>query len=247
MVLIKSDDYGKLEWKNFRLYKKEFLSIVKIGVPAGLQSAMFSISNLFIASTINSFGSTVVEGNTVAQQVDGFIINSMNAITHTCLAFVSQNVGARKLDRVRKVVSYSAIITSVIALTMGVLSVLFQRPICGIITNNQDAIKIAGKRMLILGLPYFIYGIMDVYASAIRGLGKSTLAMVLTLLCCCVFRIIWIYTIYPLSPTLTNLYLVYPVSYVMGVVLQMCFYFPLQRRAEQKLKVKLPEKEELSK
>ncbi len=231
----KGKGYARLQGKYLRFYKRELIEMIKIGFPAGLQSATFAISNLLIQSTINSFGNLATTANGVAATFDGFIYNGMNAVSLSALAFVSQNLGAGKIDRVKKSVNVSIFLVAFVGLVMGLFIVLLHKPLCGIITSDPEVIAMASRRMIIIGLFYFTFGVMEVWTSAIRGLGRSLLAMSVTLSCCCVFRVVWLKTVYLLAPTLNNVYWVYAISWVLGMVLAGCFYFSTVKRVQKRM------------
>ena len=235
IVLLKSKGYAKLDLKKFRIYMPELKEMVRIGLPAGLQGCVFSISNVLIQSTINTFSKTYMTANTVASQFDGFIYNAMNAVALSCLAFVSQNYGARKFDRIRTVVRQSVLLVTVIGLVIGGGVILFSAQLCGLITDDPEIIRIAQNRLYILASTYFTCGIMDVLSNFMRGLGKSTTAMIVSLSGSCLFRIIWLKTVYLLNPTIEMVYIVYPISWVLTIGVYMIMYFPTLNHAKKEV------------
>ena len=226
IVLLKSDGYGKLDLKKLKIYLPELKEMTKIGLPAGLQGCVFSISNVVIQSTINSFAKKYMTANTIASQFDGFIYNAMNAIALACLAFVSQNLGAKKIDRVRTVVRESTALVTVVGLIVGGIIILFSEPLCRIMTKDEEIIKIAQLRLYIMASTYFTCGIMDVLSNCMRGLGKSFTAMIVSLSGSCLFRIVWLKTVYLLNPVIEMVYIVYPISWVLTIGVYMIMYFP---------------------
>lgn len=235
IVLLKGKGYAKLDLKKFRIYMPELKEMVRIGLPAGLQGCVFSISNVLIQSTINTFSKTYMTANTVASQFDGFIYNAMNAVALSCLAFVSQNYGARKFDRIRTVVRQSVLLVTVIGLVIGGGIILFSAQLCGLITDDPEIIRIAQNRLYILASTYFTCGIMDVLSNFMRGLGKSTTAMIVSLSGSCLFRIIWLKTVYLLNPTIEMVYIVYPISWVLTIGVYMIMYFPTLNHAKREV------------
>ena len=226
IVLLKSDGYGKLDLKKLKIYLPELKEMTKIGLPAGLQGCVFSISNVLIQSTINSFAKKYMTANTIASQFDGFIYNAMYAIALACLAFVSQNLGAKKIDRVRTVVRESTALVTVVGLILGGIIILFSEQLCGIMSDDEEIIKIAQLRLYIMASTYFTCGIMDVLSNCMRGLGKSMTAMIVSLSGSCLFRIVWLKTIYLLNPVIEMVYIVYPISWVLTIGVYMIMYFP---------------------
>lgn len=235
IVLLKGKGYAKLDMKKFKIYTSELKEMIRIGLPAGLQGCVFSISNVLIQSTINTFSKTYMTANTVASQFDGFIYNAMNAVALSCLAFVSQNYGAKKFDRIRTVVRQSVLLVTVIGLVIGGGVILFSAQLCGLITDDPEIIRIAQNRLYILASTYFTCGIMDVLSNFMRGLGKSTTAMIVSLSGSCLFRIIWLKTVYLLNPTIEMVYIVYPISWVLTIGVYMIMYFPTLNHAKKEV------------
>ena len=235
IVLLKGKGYAKLDMKKFKIYMPELKEMIRIGLPAGLQGCVFSISNVLIQSTINTFSKTYMTANTVASQFDGFIYNAMNAVALSCLAFVSQNYGAKKFDRIRTVVRQSVLLVTVIGLVIGGGIILFSAQLCGLITDDPEIIRIAQNRLYILASTYFTCGIMDVLSNFMRGLGKSTTAMIVSLSGSCLFRIIWLKTVYLLNPTIEMVYIVYPISWVLTIGVYMIMYFPTLNHAKKEV------------
>lgn len=229
IALLKNKGYSYLNIKKIKIYKNEFIEMLKIGIPAGLQGCVFSISNVLIQSSINKFGKVIVSANTVASQLDGFIYNAMNAVALASLAFVGQNLGAGKLDRIKRTILESTVLVTVVGLVFAVVILLFKRPLCGFFApGNEEVIKIAVHRLNIMCITYFLCGIMEVLSNSLRGIGKSTLAMVISLSGSCFFRILWIKTVCLKWTTLNAIYVVYPVSWaltslILAVVLCICF------------------------
>ncbi len=235
VVLRKEKGFARFEWKYCKIYKREFIEMIRIGLPAGIQGCAFALSNVLVQSSVNSFGSTVMAANTVAAQIDGFIYQAMNGISLATLAFVSQNYGAGKMDRVKKAVWLSVWIITAVGIVMGGLVVLLRRPLCGIITNDKEVIEKASLRIFIIGVSYFVIGIMEVMNNATRGMGRSTLAMLVNLSGNCAFRIVWIWTVFRAFHTLTCLYLVYPVSWALTCVAAFFAYRYTYRKVERNL------------
>lgn len=229
IALLKNKGYSHLNVKKIRIYKGEFIEMLKIGVPAGLQGCVFSISNVLIQSSINKFGKVVISANTVAGQLDGFIYNAMNAVALASLAFVSQNLGAGKLDRVKKVILESTAVVTVVGFIVAAIILLFKRQLCGFFAPGDDeVIKIAVHRLNIMCTTYFLCGIMEVLSNSLRGIGKSTLAMIISLSGSCFFRILWLQTVCLKWTTLNAIYVVYPISWVLtslilAVMVCICF------------------------
>ena len=234
-TLFKSNGYARLEIRYIRFYKRELVDMIKIGVPAGLQGCLFSISNVMVQSTINGYGKIIMAGNTVASQIEGFIYNACNSVSLTALAFVSQNYGAKKPDRIRKVVKEVLAVAGVLALAMSAVVVIFSKPLSLLFNDSVEAIAVAQTRLSLIGATYVLCAVMDVMGNVMRGLNKSTTAMVVSLLGSCLFRILWIHTIYLLSPSLTMLYMVFPISWILTSCIHFAIYFPTMKKVQKQL------------
>lgn len=211
--LMKSDAGYRLDLRKLRIVKHKMFSIVRIGLPAGLQGAIFSISNVLIQSSVNSFGSVAMAGNTAAQNIEGFVYTAMNAVYQTALSFTSQNFGAKKYMRMKKILIYCLILTSLVGLIMGNGALLLGRQLLGIYSSDIQVIQFGLNRMRIIASTYFICGLMDCMVGGMRGMGYSILPMFVSLTGACAFRVIWIYTIFAMNRTLSTLYISYPVSW----------------------------------
>lgn len=229
-----------LSLSELRIDPHSFLRIIAIGIPSGLQGACFSISNVLIQSSVNSFGSLAMAGNTAGSNLDGFIYISMNALHHTCMNFTGQNVGAGKYHRIPKVIGYCMAVVTAVGVAVGSLIYLLRMPLLSFYTSGEDAEAVIGygcMRLLIMATTYFLCGHMEVANGALRGMGESVIPAIISLLGACGFRILWIYTVFRAFHTLTCLYLSFPISWAItaGVQLVMCYFVRkrLIRRAEQ--------------
>ncbi len=235
ITLLKSKGYCHLDVKHIKFYKRELLEMIKIGLPAGLQGCVFSVSNVLIQSTINGYGKIIMAGNTVASQIEGFIYNACYSVSLTALAFVSQNYGAKKPERIRLVVKESIGVVAVLGIVLSGAVLLLSSPLCKIFNDGEEVIKVATNRLYLVGSTYVICGIMDVLSNVMRGLGRSTTAMIVSLSGSCLFRILWIKTFYLLNPSLTMLYVVYPISWILTVGIFVALYFPTMKKVQRKL------------
>lgn len=225
--LIKTKQAYGFSFKKIHIYKDELLEIVRIGLPAGVQGSIFSISNVIIQSTVNKFGATVVDGNAVAQSIEGFVYVSMQAVVNAALSFIGQNVGAKKYENIRKLVFLCLATVSMVGIIMGGTFYLLKRQMAGIYTTDKGSIEVACLRMNYLVLPYFVCGIMDVMVGVLRGLGKSFIPMIVSIVGVCGFRILWIYTIFykfvDFSST-QSLHLLYA-SYIISWIITLTVHF----------------------
>ena len=240
ITLFKSKECYKLSFKDLKIDKKSFFEIVKIGLPAGIQSSIFSISNVLIQSSVNMFGPTVMNGNSAAASVEGFVYTAMNSVYHASLAFMGQNVGAKKTKNIHKVMLYSLIIVTIVSITLGGILFLSGKHVLKIYTDIPDEIAVGYIRLHYLCLPYFLCGIMDVMVGCLRGLGYSTLPMIVSIVGVCGFRIFWIlvifynYTDFKNIDDLNMLYISYPISWILTFIAHFgCYIYASKKKIKQ--------------
>lgn len=218
-----------------RLYKDKLLAILKIGLPAGLQGAIFSISNVLIQSTVNSFGSIVMAGNTAAANIEGFVYVSMNSMYQAAISFTGQNMGAQKYGRVNRILSVSQGYVILFGLTLGMLAYLFGSTLLGFYTTDPEVVRYGLLRMSIICPTYFLCGMMDTMVGSLRGMGYSVIPMIVSLTGACALRIIWIFTIFKfISPTLTTLYISYPVTWAVTALAHFIVFLVVRRNYPRK-------------
>lgn len=242
ITLYRSHECYQFRFSKLIVSKKEFLEIIRIGLPAGVQSSIFSISNVIIQSSVNLFGSSVMNGNTAATSVEGFVYTSMNSVYHASLAFIGQNYGAKKIKNIKKVIIYCLIIVTMIATVLGGSLFLLHDSVLGLYTNVPFEKDVAFIRLHYLCLPYFLCGIMDVMCGCLRGLGYSTAPLIVTIIGVVGFRISWIYLIFynnlsdPLVYTDLNLLFVsYPISWIITFIVHVNTYFIVRKKVYRKL------------
>ena len=236
-ALTKREDAVRLDFRRMRIYGRSLLGMVKIGLPAGIQGSLFSISNVIIQSSVNAFGSVAMSGNAAAGNIEGFVYTSMNAIHQTAVNFVGQNYGAKKLDRIGKVTGICLAVVTVVGLVMGVGGYLLARPLLGIyITDSPEAIEVGVVRMSLICLPYALCGIMDVMTGVLRGMGASLLPMIVSVLGICVFRVVWIFTVFrsPRYHSLEVLYASYIISWVLTFITEALAFLVLLKKEKKR-------------
>ena len=237
-ALMRRTDACRLCLNKLKIYKHQMLRMIQIGLPAGVQGSLFSVSNVIIQSAVNSFGSsTFVAGNGAAGNLEGFVYTALNAFSQTVVNFVGQNAGAVQYDRIKKVFRACLLCVSVVGLTLGPL-VYFAGPalLKFYISDSEEAIAYGVIRLSFICLPYFVCGMMDVTTGALRGLGSSFIPMVVTVLGVCVLRVAWVYTIFqiPQYHTPQCLYLSYLVSWTLTFLIQFALFgFVLHKREKQ--------------
>lgn len=209
--------------------------IVKVGLPAGFQGVVFSLANVIIQSTVNSFGSTVMSGSAAAQNIESFVYAAMNAFYQAALTFSSQNYGAGKWDRVERVTILCQIFTILTGLMLGNLAYFAGHTLIGIYVQpspDREAIIAAGMlRLGRIGRMYAICGIMDTMVGSLRGIGYSVVPMIVSLLGSCALRMVWVYAIFPLNPTPDNLFLSYPITWAITGGVHVITFLIVRRKA----------------
>ena len=238
IALMKRTDSSKLYIKKIGIRKKAFFSIVKIGLPAGIQGSLFSISNVLIQSSINSFGAAMISGSSAASNLEGFVYVIMNSFHQTALNFTGQNVGTQNYKRINKIFKICIASVAVVGLVTGVSLRIFGRPLLSIyITDSNEAIEMGLIRLTYISLIYFLCGIMDVATGSIRGLGISLVPMIITILGVCAFRIFWIYTVFqiPSMHTPEGLFISYPISWVLTFVAELITFLTVCRRRKRSI------------
>lgn len=231
LCLVKMDGPCHLDFKQLKFHPDQLKLMLRIGLPAGLQGTIFSISNVLIQSSVNSFGSQVMAGNTAAGNIEGFVYNSMNAVYQTSLSFTSQNMGAKKFDRVNKILLQCLLVVSAIGLLMGGGAYLLGEPLLGIYTSSAEVISYGMIRLQYVCATYFLCGVMDVMVGTIRGMGYSIMPMLVSLTGACAFRVIWIFTIFQMNRTLDCLYISYPISWILTAGVHLICYFIVRKKA----------------
>ena len=238
-ALMRRDDECKLVIKKMRFYKAELLKAVSIGVPAGLQTSLFSISNVLIQSSVNSFGKVLMSGNAAAANIESFLYVSMNAFHQTALNFTGQNVGAGNYRRVRQVLFTCLGCVAVLGTVVGVGCYGFAPKLLSLyIPNAPESIYWGTVRMTHIFLLYALCGVMDVSTGALRGMGVSFTPMLISVVGVCGIRIGWILTLFrlPQFHTPQSLYMSYPISWILTFLGQMVLFFIIYRRRTKKLR-----------
>lgn len=233
--LLRTDGAIHLDPHRLKIDMPQLGQIIRVGLPAGLQGSLFSISNVLIQSSINSFGSIVVAGNAAASNLEGFIYTAMNAIHQADLTFASQNLGARQFGRVRRTMWACLGTVAAIGLSMGLIFLGIGSSLVSIYNSDPKVIQFGLLRLSIIMPTYFFCGMMDTMVGQLRGVGYSIMPMIVSLTGACLLRIVWIYTIFAANPTLETLYYSYPVSWFATFAIHMLCYLTLGRARLKKL------------
>ncbi len=228
--LLHSEGNYRLIPSKLRIQKSKLLRILQIGLPAGLQGSLFSISNVLFQSSINSFGATVMGGNTASGNIEGFIYVAMNSTAQAALSFSGQNYGARKYKRIDQTLCSSLLIAGIGGLILGNVIYLLGPQMLSLYTNNPEEISYGISRMQIIVCTYFLCGLMDSFSYTIRGMGLSIAPMLISLTGACLLRVIWIYTVFPAYRTPMTLYFCYPISWALTTAVYLVFYLFVRKR-----------------
>lgn len=224
--LLKTDSVYKLELKGIKISMDKFGKMFKIGLPAGVQGALFSISNVLIQSSVNSFGSVAMAGNTAGSNIEGFVYTSMNAFYQSAISFCGQNYGAKEYKRVGKALFICEVLVILVGLLLGNGAYLAGGTLLKLYSSDPEVISYGILRMRYISVIYFLCGMMDVMVGGLRGIGYSIMPMLVSLTGACLFRIVWIYTIFQEVRTLPCLYISYPISWILTFSVHLiCFLF----------------------
>lgn len=235
ICLYKTDAVYQLRFKKLRIKWSYLGQIFRIGIPAGIQSTLISFSNVLLQSSVNSFGSIAMAGYTAANNILSFLYMAANAITQACMSFTSQNYGARKPKRMDRVLVDGLILQVVFCLTLGVLAYVFGNQVSSIYTDDPNVIKCSVEIIALTTVPYFLCGFMDTFPGVLRGMGRSTVPMILCLIGTVGVRIIWIYLFFPHNRTLGYLFVSYPVSWIATILMQLVYYFIIRKEVHREL------------
>ena len=234
ITLMKIEGACRFSFAKLRFNGKELKNVLRIGIPAGVQSSLFSFSNVIIQRTVNSFGSIAVSGITASANIDDIIYVCTNAVAQTTMTFTSQNIGAKKYKNVGKVYSHCLLITFVLGNILNLLCYIFRYEMMGIFSTDPEVIAAGAERLATI-LPLHIFcSLMDVGACQLRGMGRSFEPMIITLLGSCGLRILWVFAVFPMNPTLNFLYTAYPISWTLTFAVLFIFYFIIKRKFTKK-------------
>lgn len=225
-----ADGVLHLDHRSLRFHKDVAIQMMKIGLPAGLQGCIFSVSNVLIQSSVNSFGSIAMAGNTASANLEGFVYNAMNSLYQTSLSFTSQNMGAKKYKRVDKILIECLVIVMIVGIVMGGGAYLIGTSLLSIYSSDPQVISYGLLRMSLICVPYFLCGMMDVFVGSLRGMGYSVMPMLVSLTGACLFRIIWIFTIFATNRSLFVLYFSYPVSWALTATAHLICYMIVRKK-----------------
>ena len=220
----------QLRFSKLKIEKDYMIQIFQVGVPAGIQSTVINFSNALLQSSVNSFGSVAMAGYTAANNVLGFLYVSVNSITQACMSFTSQNYAVGKHKRMDRVLIDCIVLSISVALILGGGAYLFGTYILNIYTSDADVIKCGLEILSITTVPYFFCGIMDLFPGALRGMGYSTIPMILSIIGTVGIRILWIFVFFPMHRSLYFLFISYPGSWIATIVMQVICYMLVRKK-----------------
>lgn len=226
LCLIKDDTAIHLDIRSLKINKHVLASVVRVGLPAGFQGMIFSLSNVVIQSSVNLFGDTVVSGNSSASSIEGFVYMAMNTFHQAAISFTSQNMGAGKYRRIPKILFSSLLCVTVTGIVVGWTAYLLGQPLLGIYSKTPEVIQAGMNRLSVIATTYALCGTMDVMVGMLRGLGYSIMPMIVSLLGACGLRILWIATVFqiPEYHTVRTVYLSYPMSWAVTFAVHVICY-----------------------
>ena len=234
--LLSTESCVRLFPRKLRITMDKLVLILRIGIPVGLQSSLFAISNTLIQSSINSLGAIAIAGNTAASNIEGFVSGPLGAFYSATLSFVSQNYGARKHERFNRILGASCVLITGMGLAVGLLVVAFREPLVSIFSADPDIIAYGAARMAIMAPTCFIACMAESFGNGMRGMGNSFFPMIVSLLSICVLRVVWILTVFAAYRTPFVLYFSYPLSWTVNMVILGISYFVYQRKVCARLK-----------
>lgn len=224
--LYRTESSYQLRFSRLGMKAKYVKQIFQVGVPAGIQSTIINFSNVLLQSSVNSFGSVAMAGYTAANNILGFLYVSINSVTQACMSFTSQNYAVRRFKRMDKILLECLGLTVAVSLVFGGGSYMFGSELMHIYTKSADVVACGVNIMLYTTVTYFLCGMMDLFPGALRGMGHSAVPMILSVIGTVGTRIVWIYLVFPYHRALDFLFISYPVSWLLTIIMQViCFYF----------------------
>ena len=229
-ALLNMEGPTRLFLNRLRIHPGKLREIIRIGLPAGIQSSVFSLSNVVIQSSVNSFGSVVIAGNAASSNVGNFVYQAMNTFQQAITCFAGQNIGARKPRRIVSAMKVCMFWAVSFGLVLGMLSCVFGTQLLSLFSADPAVIAAGMERQVIVCAPYFLCGMMDVMTGALRGIGYSLLPMIVSILGACAFRLFWVFTVFAAYPTLPCLMLSYPVSWLLTFSVLLVIFLVLWKK-----------------
>lgn len=233
-VLLRSKERFALRLRGLGLNREKMKRILRIGIPAAFQNGLFAIANLFVQTSVNSFDHVMVEGNSAAANADPLVYDMMAAFYTACSSFIAQNLGARKRERILKSYLVCLVYSFLTGLVIGAGFYLFRYPFLALFTNESAVVEAGIYRLSVMALSYSVSAFMDCSIAASRGLGKSILPTIIVIMGSCVFRIVWIYTVFAYFGTIQSLYLLYVFSWTVTAAAETAYFIASYRKISAK-------------
>ncbi len=230
LCLMRTEGDYRVDLKRLRIVKDKMIKMIKIGLPAGMQGALFSVSNVLIQSSVNSFGSIAMAGNTAAQNLEGFVYTAMNSLHQTCISFTGQNYGARQYKRMGKILMICLGCVIAVGVLMGNGVYLAGGVLLKLYSPDAEVIQYGILRLFYICTTYALCGMMDVMVGSLRGMGYGIMPMLVSLTGACLFRVVWIMTVFRAHHSLEVLYVSYPISWALTFSVHLLCFFIVYRR-----------------
>ena len=240
ITLIRNGGLVTINFKKLKIYGKQLIEMLKIGIPTGLQQALYSIANLVIAGTVNNHGADDITkanastGISIANNFDGILYQIATAPALAIMPYVSQNIGARNMKRAKESIMKGILITTILGGGLGALSAIFSYQLSSIMSSNPQVIMFSQQKMILVSSTYFICGINEILGAALKGMGKPIIPMISTMIFMCAIRFPWVWFIYPLFKNLTLLYTIWPIGWILSSIMVLCFLIPTIKSLKKK-------------
>ena len=234
ITLIREKGVLHLDLRKLRFYREELKHVLRIGLPSGILSSFFSVANIIIQSEINGFGEVVVAGNSTGVSIEGFIYISMNAVAGTAGTFAGQNFGAGKYKRIKRVMLDCCLIEAAVGILIGGLFLLLRYRLASVYTPKEEVVQVAADRMTVILPFYFVCGVVEVLVGCMRGMNYSVLPTAASFLSVCVYRIVWVFTLFRARPTTYALWMSYPISWIINFFIDLVMIVLIYRRVTRK-------------
>ena len=232
--LLKNKNDTKFKREHLKFYGEELKAMLFVGIPTGLQTAMYSVANAVIVTAVNSFGPDATTGLSIANQFDGILYQISVATAYAAMPYIAQNLGANNFDRAKKAILTAIFITTVFGAGFGSLSAIFSKQLSSLMSSTPAVIAYSCQKMVIISSTYFITGISEIMGAALKAMGKPIIPAITTLLFMCLIRFPWVYFVFPLHPTLTFLYMIWPIGWTLAIIVQIAAYFKVMPTLERK-------------
>lgn len=229
-----------VNFKKLKIYSTQLKEMLRIGVPTGLQQALYSVANLVIVGAVNSYGTDEITkanastGISIANNFDGILYQIATAPALAVMPYVSQNVGAKNMKRAKEAIKKGVFITLLFGGCLGMLSAIFSEQLSSIMTSNPEVIKFSRQKMMLISSTYFICGINEILGAGLKGMEKPMIPMIATMIFMCGIRFPWVWFVYPLFQNLTFLYLIWPIGWMLSIIMVLCFLIPTSKKLQQK-------------